>query len=954
MPHNNASKGIDILDGPLARFASAPPLSWPLKFVLALTLAALFIGLRLMVGPFLGAVVGFSLLLPAVLLGALGGGLTTAFMTMVFCSVGMAAIFDILVDVNGAPANYLGPAISFWIIGLFCGVVGASLRHTLHRLSVAHTDLNTLMTEQRESSAQLKAIFDQASVGIVRTDLKSVVQQANACFLRIVGRTEEEVIGRPVTDFIHPDDAVAARKVLNEVPTNPSNGWQLENRYVLPDGSEVQTLDNIRVLHADDGPPYGLIGIVADITETRRAKAELSEIRHSLRVAANAIPVPLWMTHPDQSGRFANDAYLAFSGQKLEDVTAQDWQRMLHPADSERVLRAFEKGLASGQPFTMEARYRRHDGQWRWMKSFHQPNHDRDGRFMGIVGTAFDMTESKEAAARIEESEARFRMVANSAPAMIWMVDEQGHTIFGNRRFRAAFSGRTPQRLISAWRDMTHPDDRETLDRILADAERNHRKFSLLNRINHPIFGERWIRSEAAPRHDTTGRLIGYTGVSLDVTDSQRAERDLKRINELLEERVSAALAEKAKAEADLVRAHRLEAVGRLTGGVAHDFNNLLTVIMGGLDIILRTDDPARRQKLGEAALAAAKRGERLTGQLLAFSRRQTLSPSQTDLNALISEGEPLLHRAVGEGMTLQFKLKRGTAPTLVDPAKFEAALINLLVNARDASPPDGRITVETAEYLVPQARDPELPLGIDHPRARTKRKAALHPGDLAPGRYVRITVSDNGSGMSEEVQRRVFEPFFTTKGVGHGTGLGLSQVYGFTRQSGGSISIQSSVGKGTHIHLFLPWTVAEDARPAAKRTKAVTPAPSSTDSPVQDATPAMAVRLLLVEDDHDVAAIATSLLHAEGFEVDHAANAYEALKKLETQSYEVVLSDILMPGGISGIELAHQIHEGWPELRIVLTSGFPGEAEALKGTPWSFLPKPYTGAQLKAVLDRR
>lgn len=953
MPNNNAPKGINLLDGPLARFASAPPLSWPWKFVLALALTALFIGLRLLIGPVLGAVVGFSLLLPAVLLGALGGGLFTGILTMVLCSLGMAGIFNILVNVNGAPANYWGPAISFWVIGLFCSVIGSSLRQSLRSLSIAHQEMETLMTEQREASAQLKAIFDQASVGIVRTDLQSVIQQANARFLDIVGRTEAEVIGRPVTQFMHPDDVVTARKILREVPTRPNNGWQVENRYTRPDGEEVQTLVNIRVLHEDNGPAYGLIGVVADITETRRAKAELSEIRHSLRVAANAIPVPLWMTHPDQSGRFANNAYLEFSGQKLEDVTAQDWQRMLHPDDSDRVLRAFEKGLASGKSFTMEARYRRHDGQWRWMKSFHQPNYDRDGRFMGIVGTAFDMTDSKEAAALVEESETRFRMVANSVPAMIWMVDEQGRTTFGNRRFRAAFSGRTPLRLISAWREMTHPEDRADLDRILGDAERNHRKFSLLNRINHPIFGERWIRSEAAPRHDTTGRLIGYTGVSLDVTDNQRAERDLKRINELLEERVSAALAEKAKAEADLVRAHRLEAVGRLTGGVAHDFNNLLTVIMGGLDIILRTDDPDRRKKLGEAALAAAKRGERLTGQLLAFSRRQTLSPSHTDLNALISEGEPLLHRAVGEGMTLQFKLKRGVAPTLVDPAKFEAALINLLVNARDASPPDGRITVETAEYVVPGPRDPELPLGIDTPKATPpKRKADLHPTDLAPGRYVRITVSDNGSGMTEEVQRRVFEPFFTTKGVGHGTGLGLSQVYGFTRQSGGSISIQSTVGKGTHIHLFLPWTVAEDARPPAKKPKTL-PAPAADSAPAASDPPAAAVRLLLVEDDHDVAAIATSLLQAEGFEVDHAANAYEALKKLEVQTYEVVLSDILMPGGVSGIELAHQVHATWPELRIVLTSGFPGEAEALKGTPWSFLPKPYTGAQLKAVLDQ-
>src|SRR5690606_33845337 len=285
-------------------------------------------------------------------------------------------------------------------------------------------------------------------------------------------------------------------------------------------------------------------------------------------------------------------------------------------------------------------------------------------------------------------------------------------------------------------------------------------------------------------RFGAQDEIIGFVGVAFDVTEAKRAENDLKRINELLEERVGEALAEKAKAEADLMHAQRMEAVGRLTGGVAHDFNNLLTVVIGALDMMLRSpDDAARQKKMGEAALAAARRGERLTHQLLAFSRRQALRPEATDLNALIRESEPLLRRALGEAIDFRLKLRRGGARVSVDPAQFEAALLNLVVNARDALGDSGRVSVHTLTCPVAAGEVPEL----------------------APGDYICITVSDNGSGMSQDVMERVFEPFYTTKPVGKGTGLGLSQVYGFARQSGGSVRLTSTPGKGTEVRLYLP-----------------------------------------------------------------------------------------------------------------------------------------------------
>ncbi|HEX8660781.1 MAG TPA: ATP-binding protein, partial [Brevundimonas sp.] len=394
---------------------------------------------------------------------------------------------------------------------------------------------------------------------------------------------------------------------------------------------------------------------------------------------------------------------------------------------------------------------------------------------------------------------------------------------------------------------------------------------------------------------------------------------DLKRINELLEERVGEAMAEKAKAEADLMHAQRMEAVGRLTGGVAHDFNNLLTVVIGALDIMLRSpNDAAKRQKLGEAALAAARRGEGLTHQLLAFSRRQALRPEAVDLNAQIRESEPLLRRAVGEAVEFRLKLRRGGARVSVDPSQFEAALLNLVVNARDALGDKGRITVQTQSCSV----------------------EAGEVTDLTAGDYVCVTVTDNGSGMSPEVIARVFEPFFTTKAVGKGTGLGLSQVYGFARQSGGAAHIASTVGRGTTIKLYLP-PLAEDGVTAVEAEPGAAQAMKA------------GRRLLLVEDDASVTVVALELLEGLGLEVRAVETAPQALELLKRERFDIMLSDVVMPGGMTGIELARRCETDHPDMRVVLTSGYAGDDvdAALADAPWPFLRKPYSGEQLARIL---
>ena len=540
-----------------------------------------------------------------------------------------------------------------------------------------------------------------------------------------------------------------------------------------------------------------------------------------------------------------------------------------------------------------------------------------------VADRAWSEVERTRAQAEVLESEARFRDIADTAPVLIWVTNQDRSRAFVNQAYVEYMGGDYESVRTADWRTYIHPDDQDMLVRESLAGEATELPFALEARYRHSSGEYRWLKSFSRPRFGPGGEVIGFVGVAFDVTDARRVEHDLKRINELLEERVGHALAEKAKAEADLMHAQRMEAVGRLTGGVAHDFNNLLTVVIGALDLILKSpDDSARRQKLGEAALSAARRGERLTHQLLAFSRRQALRPEAIDINALIRESDPLLRRAVGEAVGYRLKLRRGGARVIVDPAQFEAALLNLIVNARDAvaerGQPDGAtITVQTQACQIDAGEVIEL----------------------APGDYVCVTVSDTGAGMSAETMLRVFEPFFTTKAVGKGTGLGLSQVYGFARQSGGGVKITSTVGEGTEIRVYLPPAPVEEATPDAPRRVPGAVKPGQT--------------LLLVEDDVGVAAIAMDLLRGMGLEVETAETGAEAMAVLEHRRFDVMLTDIVMPGGMTGVELARTCAERWPAMSIMLTSGYAGDDvdTALTDAPWPFLRKPYSGEQLREAL---
>ncbi|HEX2800668.1 MAG TPA: ATP-binding protein, partial [Phenylobacterium sp.] len=535
-----------------------------------------------------------------------------------------------------------------------------------------------------------------------------------------------------------------------------------------------------------------------------------------------------------------------------------------------------------------------------------------------------DEAQAAEAKIRAEltDSEARFRLLADSAPAMMWVSRTDGSREFANRAYVAYLDVPFEEALVFDWRKRLHPGD---LDRILAEqaaGEASRAIFSLEARYRRPDGEYRWIRSISQPRQSPDGAFAGFIGLGYDVTDTKQAEADLKRINDLLADRVQAALAERDVAEDALRRAQKLEAVGQLTGGVAHDFNNLLTVIIGALDLMQRHPaDAARRERMVEAALGAARRGERLNQQLLAFSRRQALKPEMVCIDDLLVESETLLLRAVGEAVTVTFALGAPGAVTNVDPSQFEAAVMNLVVNARDATPPGGAIRVESLCATL----TPELTL------------------EAPPGDYLCVAVHDTGPGMTRETLERAFEPFFTTKGPGRGTGLGLSQVYGFARQSGGAVLIDTAPGKGASVRVYLPLA----SEPDAPAPEAAAPAPHAEP-------PGPGRRVLLVEDDKTVGDVIEAMLADLGHTVLRAASAPEALILLRRgEPIDLMLTDVIMPGGKTGVDLAHEAIALRPSLPVILSSGYTGDTLGpASEAPWPLLRKPYDSETLARTVD--
>jgi PAS domain S-box-containing protein len=497
--------------------------------------------------------------------------------------------------------------------------------------------------------------------------------------------------------------------------------------------------------------------------------------------------------------------------------------------------------------------------------------------------------ELSEAKEKAEEAAARITMIFESTTDSVLSVDQDFHITFFNERARAQITGGGELVGMNLLEDVLDPADLQ-LRNPLRDAMVDQRS------VSYEAYCSRcraWFEICTFPMSD--GLVIFFR----DITDHKHA------------------LEERRQLEEQFHQSQKMESVGQLTGGVAHDFNNLLTVVSANLEMIKVGNDNDEAQRFIEAALRAVDRGAKVTAQLLAFSRRQALNPKAVNADRLVSEFQGLVRHAVGEACQVKVQTDEGLWLCHVDPVLLETALLNLAVNARDAMPDGGVLEIETRNVVVDEGA----------------------VAGCLPGSYVRLSVRDTGCGMAPEVRNRVFEPFFTTKEVGKGTGLGLSMVYGFVRQTGGHIAIESALGKGTTVTLYLP--------------KATEKPGAEMESAQPQAMPAGSEQILVVEDNDDLLDLTSAMLTKSGYQVRCARNGAEALRMLRSNEFDLVLSDIVMPNEINGIEVAREARRLNKSIKVLLASGYAGEVLERHQAVGEFpiIDKPYRMSELVARL---
>jgi two-component system, cell cycle sensor histidine kinase and response regulator CckA len=576
----------------------------------------------------------------------------------------------------------------------------------------------------------------------------------------------------------------------------------------------------------------------------------------------------------------------------------------LYVADDRLVMESNTPKVDIEEPMTFA------DGRTTWLRTSKVPLRDASGAVFGVLGTYEDITEQRQAAIHLQESEDRFRATFEQAAVGIAHVGTDGRFLRVNRRLCEMVGYTREELLARTFQEITHPADleadMENVRRMLAG---EIQAYSMEKRYIRKDGTAAWIELTVSLRRIPDGRPTYFISVIEDIEPRRQAEEQAARLRNQLEQ------------------AQKMESVGQLAGGIAHDFNNLLTAILGFCELILSDEDTSHRSELEEIK-HAGERAAALTRQLLAFSRKQVFQLELLDLNAAVVSMETMLRRLIGEDVRLTSTLSSEIGPVRADPSQIEQVLLNLAVNARDAMPGGGVLRIETSNVDVDEAL------------------AAAH-APCAPGRFVVLTVSDTGCGMDSGIRRRVFEPFFTTKPKGKGTGLGLATVYGIVTQSGGFVSFSSEPRKGTSFRVYLP--------------RADEPVTMKSVSGAHRAAPAGGTEtILMVEDDDGVRRLACRVLELLGYTVLCAESGDQALDLARDHQgkIDLVLTDVVMPE-MSGREVERRLAEAGHAARVLFMSGYSDDAVLRHGvleTGVAFLQKPFTpaalGRKIREVLD--
>ena len=772
------------------------------------------------------------------------------------------------------------------------------------RLVLAHDISGRVHAAQalRASEARWERLFAASATGIASAGLDGAFVSVNPALCALVGRSEAQVLGAQVLGFTHPDDLPACQLELQRLAAGEIDSFTIDKRYLRPDGRAVWARAAVTLTQADtrgemraEGGARQFVAVVQDIDAERRAQQALAASEERFRNVARVTADAVWDWDLLAGTLWWNEGVQTLFGHDRSALEPgpESWTRRVHPDDRAAVRASFDAAVAGrDERWSAEYRFARADSSYASVLDRALLMRDEDGRALRVLGGMSDLTAQRLAEQRLRQQAA----LLDAARDAIVVRDLDDRITYWSRGAERLF-GFSAEAAVGQSVPVLLHEDPAVSDAARADVLARGEWVGVIP-CRHQGGRAVMVDVRLTLLRDPAGQPEAVLAIKTDVT-------------------------ERVAMEARLQQAQRLEAVGQLTGGVAHDFNNLLTVIQGNAELLAEqlADNP-RLLPLAQMASTAAQRGAELTQRLLAFARKQPLQPQSVDAHQLLVGMDALLRRTLPEDIELELVRAAGLWPLLADPVQLESAVLNLVLNARDAMPQGGKITLETANAWIDQ------------------HYAERH-AEVTAGQYVLVSVSDTGTGMTATALERAFEPFFTTKGVGKGTGLGLSMVYGFAKQSRGHVKLYSEPGHGTTARLYLP--------------RADSPSVTEASTPRQDGDLRGCATVLVVEDDDLVRRFATDLLRSLGYQVLVAENGAAALAVLQERSdVELLFTDVVMPGGLNGRQLADAALVLHPALKVLFTSGYTENAIVHHGRldrGVHLLAKPYRAVDLARKL---
>jgi len=750
------------------------------------------------------------------------------------------------------------------------------------------------------SENKYRSLYSESPAILHSIDSQGSIVSVSNGWLSVLGYSREDVLGRKSTDFMTAESARFAEEAVLPEYYRTGSCTDVPYHFIRKDGKIVDMLLSAIAEKDEAGNYVRSMAVMTDVTLRNKAVKALSSSEERFRSMVESISEVFFTMDDEGVLTYVSPAIEPLSGFMAVQVVGLHFRDLLNPEDAPRLAEMMRRN--SHEPSEpVEVRLITKSGKVRWLRcSIRRLVHE--GIKGGMLGVMMDIDFRKRAEEAASKSNLLLQSIIDSSLSLIYVKDMDGRYRLANRKFQEVF-GLKPDTILGH-------TDYELFGKERADSLRRLDRMAILHGQSlkseeSRTHGEttKVYVTDRTPMRDHTGKIYAVCGMSTDVSELKRVEEQLRQ-------------------------SQKMEAIGRLAGGIAHDFNNLLTAINGYSSLALAMVEPASpAQGFLQEVLKGGEKAAALTKQLLAYSRKQIMDPSILNLNDVVKDMEPMLHRLIGEDIVLESHLTKDLALVKADRGQVGQILLNLVINSRDAMPKGGKVVIETANAVM---------------EGNEAKQAEVEPGSFA-----RLSVKDTGMGMTPDVLAKIYEPFFTTKGPGKGTGLGLPVVFGIVKQSEGCITVQSEPGKGSAFNILLPKVRARESIPAPAKTIPDIDHESGTES------------ILLVEDDDSVRQFAAIALKALGYKVETAVNGIDALRILNDggKEFQILISDLVMPE-MGGKELAAEVERMHPNLPILFMSGYnkaePQESQEMSGD--FFLQKPFTHGELaekvRHVLD--